>query len=457
MAILKLGNSNSSFSGSFSGSFGGDGSGLTNLAISHLVTTGSSVSDIQDINGSLKLTGDITAQNYIVSSSVTYMTQSFSSGSTIFGDTLDDTHQFTGSLLITGSVTASYFVGDGTNLTGITSDWDGTHTGDASITGSLTVRNGSFGSNYIISPSGANTFLGTVNSTRLTLGANYGSYMVFNSAGSGFITSSTDIVPTGNFGHDFGSVTNAWNTGYFGTGSFQYVLSDTITAAGDIVGNTLSLVSSTTAAGLKFSYAVSNLTIQRADGAGFNNLYINSNLTDMAGGLKVDAGSQLTNVTASGDISSSGTVYGTSGSFHDLTLQSNGTSNPRMYFNGSADSSIYMEVGESGSVSFKSDGSGSLWSVTDSLSGSLFDVTDVSGLPILEVFSDDRIIMGAFNKDTFVVDDDSVTLGSSDTSGSIVVRGIHDGDPVNSGQLFYTSSDAFGGSLGLRVLCISEG
>ena len=31
------------------------------------------------------------------------MTQSFSSGSTIFGDTLDDTHQFTGSLFITGS------------------------------------------------------------------------------------------------------------------------------------------------------------------------------------------------------------------------------------------------------------------------------------------------------------------------------------------------------------------
>ena len=33
------------------------------------------------------------------------MTQSFSSGSTIFGDTLDDTHQFTGSISIseTGS------------------------------------------------------------------------------------------------------------------------------------------------------------------------------------------------------------------------------------------------------------------------------------------------------------------------------------------------------------------
>ena len=31
------------------------------------------------------------------------MTRSFSSGSTIFGDTLDDSHQFTGSLIVTGS------------------------------------------------------------------------------------------------------------------------------------------------------------------------------------------------------------------------------------------------------------------------------------------------------------------------------------------------------------------
>ena len=37
----------------------------------------------------------ITAQKYIVSSSVTYMTQSFSSGSTAFGDSADDIHTFT--------------------------------------------------------------------------------------------------------------------------------------------------------------------------------------------------------------------------------------------------------------------------------------------------------------------------------------------------------------------------
>ena len=54
------------------------------------------------ITGSLKIKGDIEAENYIVNTTVTALTQSFSSGSTIFGDTQDDTHQFTGSVLITG-------------------------------------------------------------------------------------------------------------------------------------------------------------------------------------------------------------------------------------------------------------------------------------------------------------------------------------------------------------------
>ena len=58
-----------------------------------------------DINstGNIIVDGDITAKNYIVSSSVTNVIYQAVSGSTIFGDTQDDTHQFTGSLLITGS------------------------------------------------------------------------------------------------------------------------------------------------------------------------------------------------------------------------------------------------------------------------------------------------------------------------------------------------------------------
>ena len=51
------------------------------------------------LSGSLTApSGSITAQEYIIDTYVTHMTQSFASGSTLFGDTGDDIHQFTGSV-----------------------------------------------------------------------------------------------------------------------------------------------------------------------------------------------------------------------------------------------------------------------------------------------------------------------------------------------------------------------
>ena len=54
------------------------------------------------IFGGLTVQGKLTAETYAVSSSVTHMTRSFSSGSTIFGDSVDDKHEFTGSIQIDG-------------------------------------------------------------------------------------------------------------------------------------------------------------------------------------------------------------------------------------------------------------------------------------------------------------------------------------------------------------------
>ena len=65
-----------------------------------MTTTGNITSE-----GDIIAVGNVIAKNYIVSSSVTFQTQSFSSGSTIFGDTLTDTHQFTGSVDVSGSLT----------------------------------------------------------------------------------------------------------------------------------------------------------------------------------------------------------------------------------------------------------------------------------------------------------------------------------------------------------------
>lgn len=67
----------------------------------------SSAQVISGLEGQDLTVRSITAENYIVSSSVTHMTQSFSSGSTIFGDDINDTHQMTGSLFVSGSISFS--------------------------------------------------------------------------------------------------------------------------------------------------------------------------------------------------------------------------------------------------------------------------------------------------------------------------------------------------------------
>ena len=71
-------------------------------------TTGSNTfQGSQTINGSLVVTGSLTAQQFIVSSSVTYLTESFASGSHKFGDSSDDTHQFTGSVVMSGNLSVT--------------------------------------------------------------------------------------------------------------------------------------------------------------------------------------------------------------------------------------------------------------------------------------------------------------------------------------------------------------
>ncbi len=56
------------------------------------------------VNTDWVVLGNIIAENYIVSSSTTHMTTSFSQGNTEFGDSIDDTHRFTGSMDVTGSI-----------------------------------------------------------------------------------------------------------------------------------------------------------------------------------------------------------------------------------------------------------------------------------------------------------------------------------------------------------------
>ena len=56
---------------------------------------------------------------------------------------------------------------------------------------------------------------------------------------------------------------------------------------------------------------------------------------------------------------------------------------------------------------------GQLFSVTDSLSGSLFSVNDISGMPIMEVFSDDRVLLGTFGAEAIKVSGSAAIITGS--------------------------------------------
>jgi hypothetical protein len=90
---------------------------------------------------------------------------------------------------------------------------------------------------------------------------------------------------------------------------------------------------------------------------------------------------------------------------------------------GSTSPEAKLDVYQSGSTALNIAGSqGQLFSVTDSLSGSLMSVNDISGIPILEVFSDDRVVMGTFGQDTLVVNGSNVGVGTATPGGKLHIR-----------------------------------
>lgn len=92
------------------------------------------------VQGSLTVTGTLTAKEYIVSSSVTNIIELNASGSSKFGDSLDDTHQMTGSFLVTGSATIT----GPANITSVTSSFQGNVVGN--VTGSISGSTAQFNS-----------------------------------------------------------------------------------------------------------------------------------------------------------------------------------------------------------------------------------------------------------------------------------------------------------------------
>lgn len=150
------------------------------------------------------------------------------------------------------------------------------------------------------------------------------------------------------------------------------------------------------------------------------------------------------------DVIVSGSLTSTSITSSNILLRSLDTSsNPTIVFSGSLTSSIRLEVAQNGSVSFIGS-NGVLLDIADSLSGSLFAVNDISGFPILEVFSDNKVVMGAYNKNVLVVTGSNIGIGKSDpnlsyildVSGSVAITGSLNVSSGITGSLHGTSSYA---------------
>jgi hypothetical protein len=172
------------------------------------------------------------------------------------------------------------------------------------------------------------------------------------------------------------------------TGGTYSVLFNTVT--GLTVNGNLTVTGNTSLQGLTVTTisatTYNNLpTDIRVTGASYNNNTFT--FTNNTGGTFSASFNTVTGLTVNGNLTVTGNtnvraVTGTTALFSGsgqniLTVVGSGntTSSPLFTVQGS---------------------SGELFSVTDSLVGSLYSVNDISGLPILEVFSDNTILMGSY-------------------------------------------------------------
>lgn len=102
---------------------------------------------------------------------------------------------------------------------------------------------------------------------------------------------------------------------------------------------------------------------------------------------------------------------------------------------------------------FSVDGSsGRLFDVSDDLSSTLFSVNTIAGLPVIEAFANNAVIMGKYNQNTLVVSGTSVGIGTSSPQAKLDVNGTMllgnlSGDPSGSnGMIYYnTTTNKFRG------------
>jgi len=99
---------------------------------------------------------------------------------------------------------------------------------------------------------------------------------------------------------------------------------------------------------------------------------------------------------------------------------------PEIKFRGISQSFITLKVDDDGSVVYTGT-YGALFNITDNKDGLLHSVNDISGLPILSVYSYDYVQMGKWDKNTLVVNVDKVGIGLTGPSSSLHIYSTQSG------------------------------
>jgi hypothetical protein len=131
---------------------------------------------------------------------------------------------------------------------------------------------------------------------------------------------------------------------------------------------------------------------------------------------------------------------------------------------GSAGTGSALYAYKSGSTVLDIQGSqGQLFSVIDALSGSLMSVNDISGLPIVEVFSDDRVVMGTYGAPAVIISGSNtvisgslrgrvVTLSTASATASMDCSLSNFFDLTLSGSMYLTPTNILPGeTINLRI------
>jgi hypothetical protein len=281
------------------------------------------------------------------------------------------------------------------------------------VTLSPTSGKGAVTINAVLASSGS----GTPNGPLYSLQFNNGG--LFSGSGNFTLLNNADLYLTGSL-RVSGSITSS----LFGTASWASNASNAITAS--YILNAVSSSFASTASFVALAQTASYITLAQSASYVLNAVSSSFTVSSSYSTYAVNALMAVIANTASYVLNAVSSSFSTTASYAFNAVSASFATTASYYrtfpYTGSA--LITGSLGVTGSVSITKSGStvfsvegssGQLFSVTDSLSGSLFSVNTVAGLPVIEAFSDNTVNIGKYGAYGLIVNGSTVRATGSFT------------------------------------------